>query len=413
MPISLTERFALFALDNKQHILTEAADMRLELGLCTALVQDLVQRGVLVVEGGKIRRSGKKAVIKEPYLQEAMAVFSSDEPTDLQTMLIALREHIPGIKAIVIGKMLKKGVVKNTIPPVHTAFAVKSYQLKPGKSGYRNRLFKALASQKLAISDYWVLRLAQNADLLGGGRQSKKAIQNATQRLSALAGKIAQGEDLVGSLSILIESREGSKKVSSPAKKAAAGSIWEWRGFWPDTGKALLQAGDLYRDSLENMNFSEMKDDYLLIEGMEENVKLRARALEIKRPLRAENGYIEFAPKESFRFPLSKKSALTVFPKISKENKIKNIKDLQVALRGKGMKSLRVKTSKKRLQAKLKNQIRIEFCQLVIGGAKFLSVCVEGPDFELVQSHAENFRASDVKVMGYAQFLKHHAWSGK
>lgn len=407
---TITERLALLILDNKHRTLTEDADLRLGYGLCGALMLDLVLAGALEERAEGSFQPCSAIALKQSYLREAFAAIPSDVELDRTALLKIFYEHMARLKTQVLDTLVEQGRVRTDTAKLKWSFAFKSYVLKPGKSGYRDKVIRALLANKIQLIDYWVMQLAVASRLLWAEEgENKKRLQTAMmhiQRLQKLSGQVDPVLQLVSD--VLPDTIAISHKLPKMKKKSSYPVTWEWRGFWTDKGATLIQSSEVYKQLLENINFSETVDSYLIVEGMAENIKSRKRLLELKRPTESLNGYTAFGPKETYAFPLSPSKAVELFP-ISQapDNSIENMNSLLQWLQTQGMRSEQVEVKKKRFQVKLQSQVKVEFCTLQVGGSKFLSVCVEGPDYDITAAHSHNFQSGDVMAMNYVEFLKH------
>lgn len=406
---SISERLTLFALDNSDRTLTETANLRLGFGLAGALLLDLILEGALQVEpGGELRPNAAKT-FKRPYLSAAFAALPSYATLEQGDAFKALYNIMPQLKQKVLEALAKNGALKTGKSKLKWSFALKVYTLKANKAGYRKKLATALLQNKIQLSDYWVLQLAASSGLLGGKGIDKKDQAQLTAKLRSVSGGIGLVEGIAARVADHIP---GALAASDPPLKTQEkpAVIWEWRGFWQDTkGPTFLRTSQAYKQSLENLAFEETMDTYLVIEGVPENIKCRKNALEIKRPLESIDGYTAFSPKETWPFPLSAAQVEKLFARVTAKQarKLENVEELQALLSEAGYRAQRVETRKKRFLVKLKNQVRVEFCSLSIGGKKYLSTCVEGANYDITHAHALHFQKPNTLVMGYVEFLKH------
>lgn len=407
---TITERLALLILDNKHRTLKEDADLRLGYGLCGALVLDLLLAGALEEQDDASFQPRAAVVLKQPYLREAFDAISCHMPLNRVDLLRSFYNIMPRLKMLVLEALVEQGMLKADTAKLKWSFALKSYMLKPGKSGYRDKVITALLANKIQLLDYWVVQLAVASRLLWAEEgENKKRLLAAMAHIRHLQAMYGQQEPLLKLVAeMLPDTIALSHKLPKLRKKTSYPATWEWRGFWADKDKALIQSSEVYKQSLENISFSETSDCYLVIEGMALNIKWRKRLLEVKRPTESVNGYTAFAPKETYVFPLSTEKLCELFPVLeAPEKPLEDMEQLAQWLQSQGLGSERVEVKKKRFQAKLQSQVKVEFCTLQIGGCKFLSVCVEGPDYDITAAHSHNFQSSDVMAMNYVEFLKH------
>lgn len=405
---TITERLALFTLDNKQRTLTETADLRLGFGLCGAMLLDMLHEGALAYEDGGMLRPTPDCKLSRNYLQEAFLTFPSYASLPQEEVFKTLYQQMPKLKGLLLDTLEERGVLKGDEEKLKWSFMLKSYTVKSDFAGYRNKVLSGLFSMRISLMDFWVLQLVQSAELLWGSEHDKQQIDDVTQRLA----KLSQLQSGIERLTMLVSSQlpatiAQSHKLTKLGKKQTYDVTWEWRGFWIDKGPTLVQASEMYRQRMEDFSFTEMVDEYLLVEGLPENLKIRKKALELKRPLESQEGYTAFSPKRTFPFPLSAADVKELFPKLNGAARaIDSTEALQRILSEKGIKSHIIQVKKKRFQVKLQSQVKVEFCTLNFNGRKYLSACVEGPDFDLTHAHSHNFVTEGVLVMGYVPFLK-------
>lgn len=407
---SITERLARLTLDNKQRRLTEAADLRLGYALCGSILLDLMLAGALQAHEDGTCAPNPKAKLRLPYLQEAFAALPSYSVTEQQALLRTLYAIMPRLKELVLDSMVQRGVLREDTAKIKWAFALKAYVLKVEYAGYRLQSLHALKRGTIPLYDCWVLQLAAASGLLWAEEgEGKKDLQSALRRLRELGGMTGQLHQLTGLMrDELPDVIAQSHKLPRLGKKSAHPTTWEWRGFWLDKGATLIQASEMYKQSLENISFSEIMDYYVVIEGVAANVKCRKNALEIKTPIDSREGYTAFSPKQVHRFPFMLSALADVISPLANENtSIKNAHELCDALLAKGIGAALVEVKKKRFQVKLQSQVKVEFCTLQFAGRKYLSACVEGPDYAITHAHSHNFRIGQVMEMGYVEFLKH------
>lgn len=406
---TITERLALLTLDNKHRTLTEDADLRMGYGLCGALVMDLLLAGALVEKDGAI--SPQPSVkLKEKYLKAAFAALPSFTALERGAIMRALYDVMPKLKVQVLDALVARGTLKADTNKLKWSFELKSYVLRTDASGYRDKVIQALLNEKISLTDFWVLQLAAVSRLLWAEEgENKKTLQAALAQIRHLQSAMGQGHGLLEDVAqMLPDAIAASHKLPPLGKKSEHPLTWEWRGFWADKGATLIQSSELYKQSLENISFSEMSDVYLVVEGMAENFKWRKRALEVKRPQETLNGYTAFSAKECYDFPITPKRAAKLFAHLPKpESPFEHMDDMIAYLKGHGVGCERVEVKKKRFQVRLQSQVKVEFCTLQTGGRKFLSVCVEGPDYDIAAAHSHNFQSGDVMAMNYVEFLKH------
>ena len=407
---TITERLALLILDNKHRTLTEDADLRLGYGLCAALMLDLLLAGALEEQADARLRPCPAVLLKHSFLRAAFDVIPSYTELDRADVLKGLYNTMPRLKMQVLDALVEQGVLRVDTAKLKWSFALKSYVLKPKNSGYRDEVIKALLANRIQLIDFWVIQLAMASRLLWveedeGKTRLQAAIMHA-HRLQSLSGQLPLLRQLVADM--LPDAIAASHKLPKLRNKKHYPVTWEWRGFWADSGATLIQSSEIYKDLLEDISFSETGDCYLVIEGMAENIKWRKGALEIKRPTESEGGYTAFALKETYAFPLPPEKVSELFPKLETPAKpIANMQKLVQWLQKQGVRCERVNVKKKRFQVKLQSQVKVEFCTLQVGGRKFLSACVEGPDYDITAAHSHNFQSGDVMAMGYVEFLKY------
>ena len=407
---SISERLALLALDNGHRTLTEAADLRLGYGLCGALILDLMVAGALHAEEDGLITPQPQAALDKPYLQEAFAAVPSYTSLEQGAMIKAVYAVLPRVKELVLDALVAGGYAREDTTRLKWSFALKSYALKPRYAGYRANILQALRQDAVPLHDGWALQVADACGLLGGEDEAgKKEWHAALSCLETLEGPPAQWRRLTAHLATLLPATIAhSHRLPRMGKKAAYAATWEWRGFWLKKEKpTLIQASEEYTASLEQNGFSETTDSYVVVEGMAENIKCRRSALEVKIPLETLDGHTAFSAKQVYGFPLPPEEVAEIFPRLGDAAKpVKNAQALCRLLNKRGIRAELVEVKKKRFQVKLKSCVQVEFCTLQAGGRKYLTACVEGPDYAVTQAHSHNFRMGEVMEMGYVEFLK-------
>lgn len=406
---TITERLALLTLDNKHRTLTEDADLRLGYGLSGALVMDLMLAGALAVQDGALtpRPSAK---LKQSYLKEAFAAIPSFTAVERGALMRSFYDIMPRLKVPVLDALVERGVLKADTSKLKWSFALKTYMLKQDESGYRHKAIQSLLAGKVPLTDFWVLQLAATSRLLWAEEgESKKTLRAALAQIRHLQSVAEQGDGVLQEVAAMLpDTIATSHKLPKLGKKSQHPLTWEWRGFWADKGATLIRSSALYEQSLADISFSELTDVYLVVEGMAENIKWRKHLLEVKRPQESVNGYTAFSAKECYDFPLMPKQAARLFAQLPPpEGPLAQLDDIVAYLQSHHVGCERVEVRKKRFQLRLQSQVKVEFCTLYTGGRKFLSLCVEGPDYDITAAHSHNFQSGEVMVMNYVEFLKH------
>lgn len=404
---TITERLVLLALDNTHRTLTEEADIRLGYALTGALAFDLLLAGALdEVEGEWWPRANVK--LKKAYLAEAFASIPSHSALSPEAVLSQFYDAMPKLKTLVLDTLVERGLLRSDTSKLKWSFALKSYTLKTD-AACREKVFDALLQHKVTLNEYWALQLALATRLLQADGEDKRAskVQTQMHRLQSVMGASAALAELVADG--LPEAIARSHKLAPLGKKRDYPLTWEWRGFWADKGATLIQSSELFRQSLDNISFSEMTDSYLLVEGMAENFKWRKQALEVKRPQESLQGYTAFAAKETYDFPLGRSELERLFAQIHHDDdlRLQDMDALKAYLCEHHCRCEVMEVRKKRFQVKLQSRVQVEFCSLNVAGRKFLSVCVEGPDYDVTAAHSHNFQSAGVMAMSYVEFLKH------
>jgi|GEM_PF-6933439 len=406
---SISEKLTVFALDNATRTLTEAIDARLRTALPGAFLLDMVRLGLFVPEDGQLRLASSAAP-KKAYLNAVYNSLAPKLPLSLSEALQLAGQQVSLVKPKLLEALAKDGVVKVDKSKLKWSFALKSYVLKADKKGLRRKLSKAFLEGKGQLADFWVLQLASAAELLAGGGIDKKAAAQLSARIASYSAVSGISREIARQVAGAVPPAGASPLEKGKKLRDVNGATWEWRGFWPDNkGPTLIRTSQAYRQSLENLSFEETVDDYLLIDGLSENIKIRKGALEIKRPVDAVDGYTAFLPKETYPFPIDPVTLQRLFPLLEAARipaAVATAESLCTQLTKQGYACQRVETKKKRFLVKLKNQVRVEFCSLVINGRKYVSSCVEGGDYATTHAHALNFQSEGVQVLSYVDFLK-------
>lgn len=407
---TITERLALLILDNPHRTLTEDADLRLGYGLCGALALDLLLAGALTEHEAAALHPQPAVQLDATYLREAFGAIPSYTELELTTVLKSFYAIMPRLKTLVLDALVEQGVLRADTSELKWAFALKSYVLEAQEAGYRQRVLDDVMRNDVRLMDYWVVQLAAASRLLWTEQVGEKAeLREALahiQHLQMIGGQFAPLLELVAD--VLPHTIATSHKLPKLRKKRKYPTTWEWRGFWVDEGATLIQSSELYKESLEDVRFSEISDDYLVVEGVAANIKWRNRSLEVKVPQESLNGYTAYSPKVIYDFPLSPKKFAKLFAAVTPPQKpLKSLKALSVYLHDCGVANQRLKVKKKRFQVKLLSQVKVEFCTLKTAGRSYLSVCVEGPDYDITTAHSHNFQSGGVMAMNYVEFLKH------
>jgi hypothetical protein len=408
---SISEKLAFFAFDNTSRTLNETLNLRFGYGLAGALLLDLMRLGALAVDEEGQFFINPSVTVKKNYLNRALAVLKELTAPSVLDMLEQLIHIITPVKALLLENLQKDGFLKAGTSRLKWSFALKSYSLKAGKKGYRRRLAKDLLADKVQLLDFHVLQLARAANFLSGGAINKKLALTVNTRIDRLAALMKAGpaamiaENLPAAMVLFSEAVDTSASSALSLKSA----VWEWRGFWASNkNTTLIQAGQAFKQLPANFAFEETTDIYLLLEGITDNIKCRGNALEIKRPVESLQGYTAFLPKETYLFPLSAAQLKDLFVRVPAgfEQGARDLLELRKMLEKAGYGPKQMEVKKKRFVVKLKNRVQIEFCSLNLDGKKYISACVESPSYDATHAHAVNFRAHDVKVMGYVEFLK-------
>lgn len=406
---TISEKLTVFALDNATRTLTEAIDARLLTALPGALLLDMVRLGLFVPEDGQLRLASSAAP-KKAYLNAVYASIAPRLPLPLPEALQLAGQQVSLVKPQLLEALAKEGMVRVDKSKLKWSFALKSYVLKADKKGLRRKLSKAFLEGKGQLTDFWVLQLASAAELLAGGGIDKKAAAILVTRISSYSAVSGISREIARQLAGSIPPAGATALEKGKKLRDVNGATWEWRGFWPDNkGATLIRTSQAYRQSLENLSFEETTDDYLLLEGLPENIKIRKGALEIKRPIESIEGYTAYLPKETYPFPIDPVTLQRLFPLLEAARipaAVASPEALQSLLTKRGYQCQRVETKKKRFLVKLKNQVRVEFCSLTINGRKYVSSCVEGGDYATTHAHALNFQSEGVQVLSYVDFLK-------
>lgn len=413
---SITERLALLALDNRHRTLTEAADLRLGYGLCGALVLDLIHAGALRAQADGTLIPHPQARLDAAYLREAFDAVPSYVALGMDEALKALYAIMPRLKERVLGALVDGGFVVEGMTKLKWSFSLRTYALKPEHAGYRARALQALRQGSIGLRDSRALQVADACGLLWPDEgEDKKAFESALRRLRKLEHATEHMRLLTGHLAAgLPDSIARSHKLPALGKKAGYKQTWEWRGFWPGKGPTLIRASERYTlPPSGKVDASGVADEYIVIEGVADNIKCRKASLEVKTPLETRDGHTAFAPKKVYRFPLSPHKLAEILPPLADEKEpVADAEALHRLLHARGIRCERVTVRKKRFQLHLQSCTKVEFCTLRAGGRKYFSVCVEGPDYAVVHAHAHNFRMDGVREMGYVEFLKHYRMEG-
>lgn len=406
---SISEKLTVFALDNASRTLTEAIDSRLLTALPGALLLDMIRLGLVAPEDGSLHLASAVAPRKS-YLNAVYHAVAPKLPLSLADAIQLVNQQVPVVKPKLLEFLAKEGVLKVDKSKLKWSFALKSYMLKADKKGFRRKLAKSFLENKGLLADFWVLQLAASAKLLAGGGIDKKAADVLSSRIVSQGSVSGISREIARQVEGSLPPAGALRKEKGKKPRDENGALWEWRGFWPDNkGPTLIRTSQAYRQSLENLSFEETVDDYLLIEGSQENIKIRNGALEIKRPVDAFDGYTSFLPKETYQFPLDAAVLERLFTRLDASRipaPAATPEALMNLLTAQGYHCQRIETKKKRFLVKLKNQVRVEFCSLVIAGRKYVSACVEGGDYATTHAHALNFQSQGVQVLGYVDFLK-------
>ncbi|MCH2546588.1 MAG: hypothetical protein MK052_03115 [Alphaproteobacteria bacterium] len=405
-----TERLTWLVLDNETRRLSENADLRLGYGLCGALMLDLMQEKALIPCADESLRPGM-ATNLNGYLQYAFDLLPSHTSCSRLEVMKALYSAIPHLKALVLDEMVSQAMVREDTADLQWEFSLKSYVLKKSATGYRSQIFNDMLKDSISHKDFCVLQLAMASHLLWAEATDEKLlVKNVMSKITHYTMMHTETLPLLSLISdALPQAIVVSHKLPRMKKKSTYPLIWEWRGFWEDTGATLIQSSEIYNQALENISFSETKDCYLIVQGMAENIKLRKCSLEVKRPQETLNGFTAYSPKECYSFPLASKKIQQLFPALTVPDKaFKNMQMLQRCLDEHDIGYQLIQVLKKRFQVKLQSEVKVELCTLQLADKRFLSICVEGPDYDITAAHSHNFQSDGVMMMNYVEFLKHY-----
>lgn len=185
-------------------------------------------------------------------------------------------------------------------------------------------------------------------------------------------------------------------------------AVWEWRGFWKNQTQLPFRLPENVSKKLRRALVEEENDIYLVVQGLEDNIKWRDGALEIKR-IMEDKGYLKaFHTKETHFFPIFPETIISLFPFAGvPDEPLRDLHSL-VAFLQKTREVRQVPVKKYRQKIKFKDQTRVEICQLSVEGEICCSICVEGLNYPAIQHMSSYFRLNNVIEKGYADFLLHH-----
>lgn len=414
LPPTITEQLILIALDNETRTLTEALDLRLGYGIAGALMMDLAWADAFSVGSEGCAVTPSVSTLPDFLARAHQVLAELGETLTRKRAFDALYSNMPELKAMLLERLTESGYLKRETAKLKWSFALRAYRLKPDVVGIKSKKMKALATDKLEARDMVLLQLARAARLLWGGAGDKKKVPAAHRRLEAVASLMGTVADVAS----IVEERlpdalmDPTKLLGRMDAKRNYPCVWEWRGFWPQKeGAKLIQASEVYLQPLGNGEVDELEDEYLIIDGRQDNIKLRKNGLEVKRPVASYQDYQAFLPKVIFKFPLQASDMAEIFPRLEgHEVLVENADALKALLAETEYHPRSVTVKKKRMQFKLNSQVRIEFSTIALNanGQKFLTACIEGPDYDITHAHSHNMKAGGAMVMGYVDFLKQY-----
>lgn len=393
---TITERLALLAFDNRRRKLGETADMRLGYGLCGALLCDLLAEQLVSAGEDDLLHVCDAAKPAHPLLQTAFELLPSNAIT-VEEALKHFHAAMDSIRRQVLDCLTEQGILRAKTNKLKWAFAVAVHTLRPTAAGYRAAIMADLSKDRIRPMDLRALQLALAVRLLDNGPVKK---------WQAALAKVGADNDWL--LDAVKKSLPGAKPKKNKAAQKTASVTWEWRCFWLDKDETRQKENALYVAVSGGNRITRQDDRYLIVEGIEENIKWRNGMLEIKRPVGKEGEYTAFSPKERYRFPLGVDTADRIFDQLPPPPKaLKDMASLKRYFTLSGMEHMQIEVRKKRSRAKLHPLVRVEFCTLSVEGRNYVSVCVESPEKELTANYAKHFRTANAMAMDYVEFLRH------
>jgi hypothetical protein len=185
-------------------------------------------------------------------------------------------------------------------------------------------------------------------------------------------------------------------------------AMWDWRAFW----MSRATTSPLH-DILENgarWKHSRFVDHYLMIEGRQDNIKIRSGSLQVKQFIEQYDGFRAYRRKQYFRFPLAARRLLCIFPRLSEPDRVfTNAADLLSTLTNHDYQPRCYDVSKERWKCKVRG-VEFERTKVEVATWRFFSVALTGPELESVARAATNLPTdSAVGVGGYTELLAHIA----
>lgn len=412
--LTVTERIVLIAFDHPKRVLTEATDLTLGYALSGALLVDLALRGYLDVEDQSAIRIDKNTSPKENFLSKAKAIIEAMDGSDKVTVFKELYTLNYHIKPLILDTLVEKGFLGVKSTRLKWSFDVRRYSLKKTHQGFRSQLFESMTHDQMTVNDFCVAQLAAATSLLRDTADEKQ-LHKMKKRLNTLSRLMTMTQTITEMMdSVLPDSIAKSHKLGPMQGKRSYPATWEWRGFWREKeGPSLLQASNRYQKNKDTVAFSEMTDTYLIIENNDDNIKIRDTGLEVKRPIESHHGFTAYYPKQVYPFPFAAQALADIFPRLfGVEGKVESLDALLRVLEDKDYAPHTVSLKKKRMQFALEKQVKLEFATLEAGGERYLSACVEGPDYDVIHAHVQNLAGSKARVCNYYQFIRESLGNG-
>jgi hypothetical protein len=190
-------------------------------------------------------------------------------------------------------------------------------------------------------------------------------------------------------------------------RSGAKPAKWDWRAFWSSPATAPSLDGVLQNGA--RSRHSRLVDHYLLIDGRQDNIKIRNGSLQVKQFIEQYGGCRAYRRKQYFHFPLAARRLLNIFPRLSEPDRVLAcVADLLSTLADHDYRPRCYDVAKERCTCKVRG-VEFERAKVEVAAWRFCSLAITGAELECVASAAASL-ATDVAVVGgYTQLLAQFA----
>ena len=198
-----------------------------------------------------------------------------------------------------------------------------------------------------------------------------------------------------------------SRKTHGPRVSYTRSRVtWEWRVFWPE-GEAVELPPSWDGFGIDSDSEAELlEDNYLLVHGKNDNIKLRGSGLKIKRMVEACHGFIAYGSSVKFQFPEKTATLAKIFPRLIEVTAdLHSSDDLIEIMSATGYQPRVLMVSKARRVQSMIFGVQIEFSRVSVNGRAFNSISLESRYLTALRILARNLPIGAGQVAGYSEFL--------